>query len=80
MIVVNASRQITDSFQDDDGLILYESRAICRYIAAKYASQGTPLLPTDLVSTAFFEQAAAIETSNYDPFVSGLAWELKFSA
>ncbi|OJA12276.1 hypothetical protein AZE42_08150 [Rhizopogon vesiculosus] len=63
---------------DDDGLILYESRAICRYIAAKYASQGTPLLPTGPIATAFFEQAASTETSNYDPFVSGLAWELKF--
>ncbi|KAG2364575.1 glutathione S-transferase [Suillus spraguei] len=64
---------------DDDGLILYESRAICRYIAAKYASQGTPLLPTDPTAIAFFEQAASTETSNYDPFVSGLVWELKFT-
>ncbi|KAG0702831.1 thioredoxin-like protein [Suillus ampliporus] len=64
---------------DDDGFILYESRAICRYIAAKYASQGTPLLPTDPTANAYFEQAASTETSNYDPFVSGLAWELKFS-
>ncbi|KAG1781760.1 glutathione S-transferase [Suillus placidus] len=64
---------------DDNGLILYESRAIGRYIAAKYASQGTPLLPTDPTAIAFFEQAASTETSNYDPFVSGLAWELKFS-
>ncbi|KAG1870740.1 thioredoxin-like protein [Suillus subalutaceus] len=64
---------------DDNGLILYESRAICRYIAAKYASQGTPLLPTDPTATALFEQAASTETSNYDPFVSGLAWELKFA-
>lgn len=65
--------------KDDNGLILYESRAICRYIAAKYASQGTPLLPTDPTAFAFFEQAASIETSNYEPFVSGLAWELKFT-
>lgn len=64
---------------DDNGLIIYESRAICRYIATKYASQGTPLLPTDPTAIAFFEQAASIETSNYEPFVSGLAWELKFT-
>ncbi|KAH7884261.1 thioredoxin-like protein [Phlebopus sp. FC_14] len=64
---------------DDDGLVLYESRAICRYIAAKYASQGAPLVPAEPIANAFFEQAAAIETSNFDPFVSGLAWELKFT-
>ncbi|KIJ60351.1 hypothetical protein HYDPIDRAFT_177446 [Hydnomerulius pinastri MD-312] len=64
---------------DDDGLILYESRAIARYIAAKYASQGTQLIPTDPTAHALFEQAASIETSNFDPFASGLAWELKFT-
>jgi glutathione S-transferase len=67
------------AFQDDNGLILFESRAICRYIATKYASQGTSLIPTDPIANAFFEQAASIETSNYDPFVSGLAWELMFT-
>ncbi|KIJ10791.1 hypothetical protein PAXINDRAFT_172063 [Paxillus involutus ATCC 200175] len=64
---------------DDDGFILYESRAICRYIAAKYASQGTVLIPTDPKALALFEQAASTETSNFDPSVSGLAWELKFT-
>jgi len=63
---------------DDDGFILYESRAIARYIEAKYGSQGTPLVPTDPKKLALFEQAASTEVSNYDPFVSGLAWELKF--
>ncbi|KAH7913817.1 glutathione S-transferase [Hygrophoropsis aurantiaca] len=65
---------------DDDGFILYESRAIARYITAKYASQGTQgLIPTDPKAHALFEQAASIETSNFDPFASGLAWELKFT-
>jgi glutathione S-transferase len=51
--------------QDDDGFILYESRAMCRYIARKYASQGIPLIPTELKAEALFEQAASIETSYF---------------
>jgi len=53
---------------DDEGFILYESRAICRYIATKYADQGTKLIPTDLKGNALFEQAVSIEQNNFDPF------------
>jgi len=57
--------QPCDLQQDDDGFILYESRAIARYVARKYASQGTPLIPTELKAEALFEQAASIETSYF---------------
>ncbi|KAH7912707.1 glutathione S-transferase-like protein [Hygrophoropsis aurantiaca] len=64
---------------DDDGFILYESRAISRYIAKKYAGQGTPdLIPTDPKAEALFEQAASTETSNFDPYVSGIVFEKVF--
>ncbi|EGN98751.1 hypothetical protein SERLA73DRAFT_152583 [Serpula lacrymans var. lacrymans S7.3] len=65
---------------DDNGFVLYESRAIGRYLATKYASQGTPnLVPADPKANALFEQAASIETANFDVFASGLAWELRFT-
>ncbi|KAH0832874.1 glutathione S-transferase [Lanmaoa asiatica] len=61
---------------DDDGFILYEARAICRYLVKKYEGQGTPgLIPKDPKSEAIFEQAASIEYSNFYPFASGLATE-----
>ncbi|KAJ7486622.1 thioredoxin-like protein [Mycena latifolia] len=63
---------------DDDDFILYESRAICRYIADKYASQGTPLVPTDTKGKGLFEQAASIEYSNFDPFASKAVAEIIF--
>ncbi|KAJ7724623.1 glutathione S-transferase [Mycena metata] len=52
---------------DDDGFILYESRAICRYLAEKYADQGTQLLPKTLEGRALVEQAASVELANFNP-------------
>ncbi|KAI0696180.1 glutathione transferase [Cytidiella melzeri] len=62
---------------DEDGFQLFESRAICRYIAAKYRDQGTPLIPdaSDLKATALFEQAASIEFSNFDGYAHTLSFE-----
>ncbi|KAF9001534.1 hypothetical protein BDQ17DRAFT_1358379 [Cyathus striatus] len=46
--------------------ILYESRAIARYVVAKYPTQGTQgLIPTDLKANALFEQAASTEFANF---------------
>lgn len=61
---------------DDDGFILYESRAISRYIALKYESQGTKLIPTDdLKKIALFEQAASVEQSSFDPYATAVGME-----
>jgi glutathione S-transferase len=65
--------------QDDDGYLLYESRAIGRYITEKYADQGTQgLIPTDLKAKARFEQAASTEQANFDPYASKIVGEKVF--
>ncbi|KAG5645110.1 hypothetical protein DXG03_006924 [Asterophora parasitica] len=63
---------------DDDGFILYESRAISRYLEAKYPNQGTKLIPDGLKERALFEQAASVEVSNFDPHASGAVAENLF--
>ncbi|KAH9925143.1 glutathione transferase [Fomitopsis serialis] len=65
---------------EEDGFQLFESRAIGRYIALKYAGQGNKVLPdpADLRAVAKFEQAASIELSNFDPFASQIAFEKVF--
>ncbi|KAJ2914182.1 hypothetical protein MD484_g6233, partial [Candolleomyces efflorescens] len=64
--------------QDDDGYIIYESRAIARYIEEKFADQGTPLIPKDLKAKGQFEQAASVEVSNFDVYASAAVYENLF--
>ena len=55
-----------------------ESRAICRYLELKYKGKGAELIPSDIEALGHFEQAAAIESSNFDPYASGIAFEQVF--
>ncbi|CAE7085081.1 unnamed protein product [Rhizoctonia solani] len=52
---------------DEDGTKIYESRAIARYLVAKYG-KDSPLLPnpSDVKAYGSFEQAASIEYSAFD--------------
>ena len=62
----------------DGDFVLYESRAIGRHVASKYAAQGTPLLPdpANFEKTALVEQAISVEQSHFNPPTSSLTWEL----
>ncbi|KAI0764079.1 glutathione S-transferase [Irpex lacteus] len=62
---------------DDDGFIIFESVAISRYIAAKYRSSGTPLLPdpADVEAVALLDQAICIEASDFYPITSKIVLE-----
>nr|GAT45150.1 predicted protein [Mycena chlorophos] len=67
--------------QDDDGFILFETRAIGRYLVAKHqARAGLELIPSDPKKHALFEQAAAFEQSNFDPAGGeiGLQFHLRY--
>ncbi|KDR68523.1 hypothetical protein GALMADRAFT_256753 [Galerina marginata CBS 339.88] len=63
---------------DDDGFILYESRAICYYIAAKYPNQGTPLIPSELKANALFMQACSTETQAFNDYAEKAVAEVVF--
>ncbi|KAF6746836.1 glutathione S-transferase [Ephemerocybe angulata] len=66
---------------DDEGFVLYESRAIGRYIALKYAGQGTAgLIPdqSDIKALALFEQAASSEFANFEVHAAKIAYEKLF--
>ncbi|KAJ7075510.1 glutathione S-transferase [Mycena belliarum] len=64
---------------DDDGFILYESRAICRYLAEKYPDQGTRLIPIDARAKARFEQGASIELAEFFPQIAKVGRQLVFN-
>ncbi|TFL01217.1 glutathione transferase [Pterulicium gracile] len=63
---------------EDDGFTLNEARAINRYIAIKYADQGTPgLVPPsdDLKALAKFDQAVSVEMTNFDSLMARIVYE-----
>ncbi|KAJ6588591.1 thioredoxin-like protein [Mycena capillaripes] len=63
---------------EDDGFILYESRAIARYLVAAYPENGPALIPAagaGVKAHALFEQAVSVEGFVFDPTVTGILVE-----
>jgi glutathione S-transferase len=60
---------------DDDGFVLYEARAIARYIDAKV---GGPLSPRDLRQRARMEQWISVETENFTPHAMKFIYQSVF--
>ncbi|CAK7356946.1 unnamed protein product [Dovyalis caffra] len=64
--------------QDGD-YTLYESRAIIRYYAEKYKSQGTDLLGKTIEERGLVEQWLEVEAHNYHPHVYNLTIHILFA-
>jgi glutathione S-transferase len=56
---------------EDGDFIMYESRAICRYLVDKYADNSDiKLVPSDIKERAIFEQWMSLESTTYTPEIS----------
>lgn len=65
---------------EDNGLKLFESRAICHYLVSRYG-KGKSTLESEKGSPAEmgkYEQTASVEYSYFDPSMSTLAYEKMF--
>lgn len=61
---------------DDDGFILYESRAICRYLDGRL--EGASLIPADAKERALMEQWISVESSYFTPQAMKIIMNLLF--
>ncbi|XP_002530205.2 glutathione S-transferase F9 [Ricinus communis] len=65
--------------QDGD-YTLYESRAIIRYYAEKYKSQGTDLLGKTIEERGLVDQWLEVEAQNYHPHVYNMTLHVLFAS
>ncbi|KAF7296910.1 Glutathione S-transferase [Mycena indigotica] len=52
---------------DDDGFVIYETRAICKYLENKYPGQGVRLAPplSDIKGQAMYDQMLSVELCDF---------------
>jgi glutathione S-transferase len=62
---------------NDDGFMLYESRAICRYLDSKLP--GVSLTPSELKGRAVMEQWISVESSNFTPHAMKIVYQRLFN-
>ncbi|EKV09401.1 Glutathione S-transferase [Penicillium digitatum PHI26] len=62
----------------DPPFVLYESRAIARYLALQYGKGRLMPSASNLRATALFEQAASTELTSFDPAANRLVFEELF--
>lgn len=60
---------------DDDGFVLFESRAIARYISAK---AGDQLVPSSLKDRALMDQWSSVEQTNFSPHAMKFVYQYVF--
>jgi|HubBroStandDraft_2_1064218.scaffolds.fasta_scaffold515757_2 glutathione S-transferase len=63
---------------DDDGFVLYESRAIIRYVDETMG--GPKLTPSDPKGRALMEQWMSVEASNFTPYAMKVIYQRYFHA
>jgi len=63
-------------YLDDDGFILFESRAISKYLSAAYGNGK--LVPKGAKEIAIFEQGVSIEQADFDPYAAKIVIERLF--
>ncbi|KAG0648888.1 Glutathione S-transferase [Hyphodiscus hymeniophilus] len=67
---------------EDGDFTVFETRAICRYLATKYRGQGTQNLipdPMDIKGMAIFEQWASVELTCFDTFTNVIVTQKLFN-
>lgn len=62
---------------EDEDLVVCESRAIARYVAAKFEGQGTPLMGSTLKEQALVNVWVEVESQTFFPVVYALSVELR---